>query len=418
MQHRITTPCRASAWCLVCCCSPAPLPWREAPRPNIVFILMDDLLGRARLHGPSVRQDAEHRPHRPRRARSSATPSRRRRSARRAGPASSPASIRTPTASPTTSTAARSATRSSRSRGCCTTPATRRASSASGTWASTTRRRPGFDYWVSVKGQGTYIDPELNDGRPERESRIRDRHLQRRAVAFIAEAHDRPFLLYCRTRRSIPRRNSERTARLVDPNASQFLPAPRHRDLDAGAERLFGGDSSESDGRTDTGPAIQSTSTRTSVPGILSWRAGSRTGWTNCVNVSSATRTTRGNRRDRAASAWLTTATRAPIEADAPRAFASVAVASSRSAVLISAIVGAPIARSRDVRRPKRRSRSAIRDPFGLRDPSETIVQCSQGGLSSGTVSGRAPDPRHIETGIGPGLRRLVGVVTADWSRS
>ena len=41
-----------------------------------------------------------------------------------------------------------------RFRGRCTTPATKRPSSASGTWASTIRRRPGFDHWVSVKGQG------------------------------------------------------------------------------------------------------------------------------------------------------------------------------------------------------------------------------------------------------------------------
>ncbi len=42
-------------------------------------------------------------------------------------------------------------------------PVTRRPSSANGTWdTTTTHPRPGFDHWVSFRGQGAYFDPTLN----------------------------------------------------------------------------------------------------------------------------------------------------------------------------------------------------------------------------------------------------------------
>ena len=46
-------------------------------------------------------------------------------------------------------------------------------------------------------------------------------------------------------------------------------------------KRLFGGAGSGSADPTTSDPADPSTSTRPSVPAILSWRAGSRTAWTN-----------------------------------------------------------------------------------------------------------------------------------------
>ena len=45
----------------------------------------------------------------------------------------------------------------------CRRPATTRPTSASGTWArTTTSTRPGFDYFVTHKGQGKYFDTEFN----------------------------------------------------------------------------------------------------------------------------------------------------------------------------------------------------------------------------------------------------------------
>ena len=49
------------------------------------------------------------------------------------------------------------------SRSTCRRPGTRRRSSASGTWAATaTTPQPGFDRWVSFRGQGTYLP--IGDG--------------------------------------------------------------------------------------------------------------------------------------------------------------------------------------------------------------------------------------------------------------
>ncbi|HEX3872106.1 MAG TPA: sulfatase-like hydrolase/transferase, partial [Pirellulales bacterium] len=58
-------------------------------------------------------------------------------------------------------------------------------------------RRPGFDHWISFKGQGLYIDPVVNDNGLERQldGNMTD-HLNRWAVQFIERPHSRPFVLY------------------------------------------------------------------------------------------------------------------------------------------------------------------------------------------------------------------------------
>lgn len=57
--------------------------------------------------------------------------------------------------------------------------------------------RPGFDRWVSFRGQGVYVDPTLNvDGeRIEREGYITDL-MTDYAEEFIAADHEKPFCLY------------------------------------------------------------------------------------------------------------------------------------------------------------------------------------------------------------------------------
>src|SRR5262245_21014474 len=58
------------------------------------------------------------------------------------------------------------------------------------------RPRPGFDHWVSVKGQGRYVDPELNvDGRPLAAKGYVTDLFNERAVAFLKQPHSRPFCL-------------------------------------------------------------------------------------------------------------------------------------------------------------------------------------------------------------------------------
>ena len=143
----------------------------DAPaRPNIVFILMDDLrwddlgcTGHPFVKTPNIDRIAREG------AAVSTTRSRRRRSARRAGPASSPGCTPTRTASlDNTDHDAHSHRLDHVSAAAARRPATRRRSSASGTWAPTIRRGRASITGSSFKGQGQYIDPELNDRRQGR----------------------------------------------------------------------------------------------------------------------------------------------------------------------------------------------------------------------------------------------------------
>ena len=58
-------------------------------------------------------------------------------------------------------------------------------------------RRPGFDYWVTMKGQGSVVDPEIieNDKREVIEGHVTDIFTER-ALGFLERERDRPFLLY------------------------------------------------------------------------------------------------------------------------------------------------------------------------------------------------------------------------------
>ncbi len=96
-------------------------------------------------------------------------------------------------------------------------------------------RRPGFDYWVSVKGQGTYTDPELNDdGNVARVPGYVTDIFNERAVGFLKRQRTKPFLLYVAHKAVHPDLVQYADGRLSDPSAGTFVPAARHRDLYAG----------------------------------------------------------------------------------------------------------------------------------------------------------------------------------------
>ena len=99
-------------------------------------------------------------------------------------------------------------------------------------------RRPGFDYWVSVKGQGTYTDPELNeDGKVAKVSGYVTDIFNDRAVAFLKRPHPKPFLLYIAHKAVHPDLIQYADGRISDPSAGTFVPAARHRDLYADQAR-------------------------------------------------------------------------------------------------------------------------------------------------------------------------------------
>ncbi len=57
-------------------------------------------------------------------------------------------------------------------------------------------RRPGFDYWVRMRGQGEALDPELHeDGRTARVAGYVTDILTERALAFVDRQRERPFFL-------------------------------------------------------------------------------------------------------------------------------------------------------------------------------------------------------------------------------
>jgi arylsulfatase A-like enzyme len=93
-------------------------------------------------------------------------------------------------------------------------------------------RRPGFDYWVSVKGQGSYLDPEINDdGKTARIPGYVTDIFNDRAVAFIERPRTKPFLLYIAHKAVHPDLIQFADGRLSDPSAGVFLPAERHKGL-------------------------------------------------------------------------------------------------------------------------------------------------------------------------------------------
>lgn len=82
--------------------------------------------------------------------------------------------------------------------------------------ASTDEPRPGFDHWISYRGQGTYYDPALNvDGERVELTGYTADIVTDSALAWIDRVQDRPFFLYL-SHKSVH---------------AEFEPAERHLDL-------------------------------------------------------------------------------------------------------------------------------------------------------------------------------------------
>jgi N-acetylglucosamine-6-sulfatase len=97
------------------------------------------------------------------------------------------------------------------------------------------RPRPGFDRWVSFKGQGSYIDPEINeDGKDLKPGGYITDLLSGYAVEFIKRRHDKPFLVYLAHKAIHPEvmQHGDGSVNLAD--SERFIPAERHKNLYAG----------------------------------------------------------------------------------------------------------------------------------------------------------------------------------------
>lgn len=92
--------------------------------------------------------------------------------------------------------------------------------------------RPGFDYWVSMKGQGTSFDPQLNvNGQQVKGKGHTTDVLNEHALAFVRREHKKPFCLYIAHKALHPELTQRDDGSITDPNASRFVPAERHEKL-------------------------------------------------------------------------------------------------------------------------------------------------------------------------------------------
>jgi N-acetylglucosamine-6-sulfatase len=88
--------------------------------------------------------------------------------------------------------------------------------------------RPGFDRWVSFKGQGSYLDLDINeDGREIKSSGYTTDTLNAYAVEFIRRKHHKPFLVYLAHKAIHPevKQNDDVSVDLTA--AERFIPAKR-----------------------------------------------------------------------------------------------------------------------------------------------------------------------------------------------
>lgn len=93
-------------------------------------------------------------------------------------------------------------------------------------------QRPGFDYWVSFKGQGKIIDPELyEDGRLQKVPGYVTDLLTDRALGFIRRQREsqRPYCLYLAHKAVHPDAIQHNDGSFDLAYGTHYIPAERHR---------------------------------------------------------------------------------------------------------------------------------------------------------------------------------------------
>ena len=97
--------------------------------------------------------------------------------------------------------------------------------------------RPGFDYWVSMKGQGEVADPELfENGRLARAPGYVTDIFTQRALSFIQQPRTTPFLLIVSHKALHPNKVQRADGTSVAIGEGGFIPAERHKTLYADAQ--------------------------------------------------------------------------------------------------------------------------------------------------------------------------------------
>lgn len=97
--------------------------------------------------------------------------------------------------------------------------------------------RPGFDYWVAMKGQGEVADPELfENGRLARAPGYVTDIFNQRAVAFLQQPRTAPFLLMLSHKALHPNKVQRADGTSEAIGEGGFIPAARHKTLYTGAQ--------------------------------------------------------------------------------------------------------------------------------------------------------------------------------------
>ncbi|MEY2881231.1 MAG: Choline-sulfatase [Verrucomicrobiota bacterium] len=92
--------------------------------------------------------------------------------------------------------------------------------------------RPGFDYWVAMKGQGEVADPELfENGRLARAPGYVTDIFTQRAVKFIEQRRTAPFLLMLSHKALHPNKVQRADGTTEAIGEGGFIPAERHKTL-------------------------------------------------------------------------------------------------------------------------------------------------------------------------------------------
>ena len=95
--------------------------------------------------------------------------------------------------------------------------------------------RPGFDFWVAMKGQGEAVDPELfEEGRLARVKGYVTDIFTERALGFLRANRDRPFLLMLSHKALHPNIIQNADGTVASIGEGGFIPAERHKSLYAG----------------------------------------------------------------------------------------------------------------------------------------------------------------------------------------
>jgi N-acetylglucosamine-6-sulfatase len=97
-------------------------------------------------------------------------------------------------------------------------------------------RRPGFDHWVTLKGQGEAIDPSLNiNGERQIVKGYVTDILVEHSIDFINQERDQPFLLYLSHKALHPNKKQADDGSSTAVGNGGFTPADRHKGMYADA---------------------------------------------------------------------------------------------------------------------------------------------------------------------------------------